>query len=42
LKAKAEARNPSWYFSEVDEGFHGCKYPNDPIDTAQHIPTIEK
>lgn len=42
LKAKAASRNPIWYFSEVVEVFHGCRYPKAPIDTAQHTPTIEK
>ena len=42
LNAKAARRKPSWYFSEVDEVFHGCKYPKDTTDTAQHTPTIKK
>lgn len=42
LKAKAESKKPSWYFSAVSEDFHGCRYPNDATDIAQQTPTIEK
>lgn len=42
LKAKADSRKPSWYLSAVDDDFHGCRYPNDPTDIAQHNPTSEK
>lgn len=40
--ARADSKKPSWYFSAVDEDFHGCRYPNDATDVAQQIPTIEK
>ena len=42
LKAKAERRNPSWYFSAVEADFHGCKYPKHATVTAQQAPTIAK
>jgi len=42
LKRKAEARNPNWYFSVVDEDFQGCKYPKAATEIAQQIPTIVK
>lgn len=42
LKANAESKNPSWYFSVVLEDFHGCKYPNEATDIAQETPTNEK
>lgn len=42
LKANAARMNPSWYFSEAEAVFHGCKYPKEPTDTAQHTPTMEK
>lgn len=42
LKANAARMNPSWYFSEADADFQGCKYPKEPTDTAQHTPTMEK
>lgn len=42
LKAKEEARNPSWYFSIVEADFHGCKYPKEAREIAQQIPTIAK
>jgi len=42
LKAKAERRNPSWYFSVVDDDFHGCRYPNEATEMAQHTATIVK
>ena len=42
LKANAESKNPSWYFSVVLEDFHGCKYPNEATDIAQETPTNAK
>ncbi|KAM2543196.1 hypothetical protein TB2_022544 [Malus domestica] len=42
LKAEAESKKPSWYLSATEEELHGCKYPNNPADTARHIPTIVK
>lgn len=42
LKAKAESRKPSWYFSAVDDDFHGCRYANDATAIEQHTPTSEK
>jgi hypothetical protein len=42
LNANADSKNPSWYFSAIDDDFQGCRYPNEPTDTAQQIPTIEK
>lgn len=42
LKANADSKNPSWYFSVVVEDCHGCRYPNEATDIAQQVPTIEK
>ena len=42
LKANEDNKNPSWYLSEVDEDFHGCRYPNAATDIAQQITTIVK
>lgn len=42
LNANADSKKPSWYFSAVDDDFHGCRYPNDPTDIAQQIPTRPK
>jgi hypothetical protein len=42
LNANEDTKKPSWYFSAVDDDFHGCRYPNDPADIAQQTPTMEK
>ena len=42
LNANEDSKSPSWYFSAVDDDFHGCRYPNEPADIAQQIPTRMK
>lgn len=42
LKANEASKKPSWYFSELEDDFHGCKYPKDATESAQQIPTMVK
>jgi hypothetical protein len=42
LNANEDSNSPSWNFSAVDDDFHGCRYPNEPADIAQQIPTRMK